>query len=330
MKPRLWTALLLCLAPAASAQTLTVDELARRFGLSQSQIGQVKAGEIVRSTAPASHDRELVATLVFLVRNVEPEALIAESKAGLLDQVDPQTLSFQPIEGEPDPTSFAKLTLEPDRERRARTYRSARPGTDLNLSSDEIAGFQGLGGDAGAPQVEAEVRRALLARLEAYRARGLDGIAPYARRRGGERDVAADLRMATRTYTLLEERLPQAHRHLLEYPKAAPEGTEEVFRWSQLDAQGTPTLVLSHVLYMPEGSAWLILLRQFYVSAGYNSTQAGVLFVPVKLGTAVFYQNRTSTDQVEGVGGGARRAIGNRVLGSQLEALFAKVRAHAE
>ncbi len=321
---------ILCIAPSASADMPTLDELALQFGLSQRQIEQVRDGEIVRGTASASHDRELVATMVFLVRDVEPETLIAESKAGLLDQVDPQTLSFEIIQGEPGPPSFERLTLEPDRERRVRAYRSARPGTDLNLSNDEIADFQGLGGDAETPEVEAEVRGALLDRLEAYRARGLDGIAPYARRRGTERHVGADLRKATKTYTLIEERLPHAHRHLLGYPEAPPEGTEGVFRWSQIDAQGTPTLVLTHSLYIPEGPAWLILLRQFYVSTGYNSTQAGVVFLPVPLGTAVFYVNRTSTDQVEGVGGGARRAIGNRLLALQLEALFDKVRARAE
>jgi hypothetical protein len=44
-------------------------------------------------------------------------------------------------------------------------------------------------------------------------------------------------------------------------------------------------------------------------------------------GTLVFYANRTSTDQVMGMGGGTKRSIGSRLLRSELEALFAKVQA---
>ena len=40
----------------------------------------------------------------------------------------------------------------------------------------------------------------------------------------------------------------------------------------------------------------------------------------------VVYGNRTSTDQVEGWGGGAKRSIGSKLLESQLEALAGKVR----
>ena len=36
--------------------------------------------------------------------------------------------------------------------------------------------------------------------------------------------------------------------------------------------------------------------------------------------------NRTSTDAVTGFGGGAKRAIGAKVLASQLEGLFEKLR----
>ncbi len=58
--------------------------------------------------------------------------------------------------------------------------------------------------------------------------------------------------------------------------------------------------------------------------------QAVAGFFPVKAGTVVFYTNRTSTDQVTGFGGGSKRSIGSRVMASQLESLFEKVRKKAE
>ena len=81
---------------------------------------------------------------------------------------------------------------------------------------------------------------------------------------------------------------------------------------------------------MPDGDAWLISQRQFYVSRGYNIEQALAAFLPVKEGTLVVYTNRTSTDQVTGFGSSSKRAIGRRLMASQLKDLFEKVRGAAE
>jgi len=47
--------------------------------------------------------------------------------------------------------------------------------------------------------------------------------------------------------------------------------------------------------------------------------------LPVPEGTLVVYTNRTSTDQVAGFGGGAKRSMGEKVMASQLADLFAKL-----
>ncbi len=62
------------------------------------------------------------------------------------------------------------------------------------------------------------------------------------------------------------------------------------------------------------------------MSGAYNSEQAVAAFLPVQEGTLVVYINRTSTDQVTGFGGGAKRSIGAKLLTSQLEDLFGKLR----
>ena len=87
-----------------------------------------------------------------------------------------------------------------------------------------------------------------------------------------------------------------------------------------------PTLALTHSLYVPEGDAFVVAQRQFYVSGGYNCEQGLAALLPMKTGTLVVYSNRTSTDQVTGFGGGAKRSIGSKLLGSQLEELYQKVR----
>jgi hypothetical protein len=108
-----------------------------------------------------------------------------------------------------------------------------------------------------------------------------------------------------------------------------PAGTENVYRWMQIDAHGVPTLVLVHAMIVPDGDAIIVLQRQFYVSEGFNCEQAVAAFLPAEGGTAVVYVNHTSTDQVTGFGGSAKRSIGSKLLASQLEGLFAKIQAEA-
>ena len=198
---------------------------------------------------------------------------------------------------------------------------SATPGGELNLSAEEIAAFRKLGAGAAPSVVQAQVRSALLARLSAYRARGLAGIAPYARG-DGERSPADELRTASRAAKVLERYAPAAYQLLLSYPDAKPPGMEETFRWAHFDADGTPTLALTHLMLVPDGDAWIALERQFYVSTGYNAEQAVAAFLPSEAGTVVIYANRTSTDQITGIGGRAKRSIGSKALASQLETLF--------
>ena len=171
------------------------------------------------------------------------------------------------------------------------------------------------------------MRAALLARLEAYQEQGLAGIAPYALAGGAQRSPADELRSATQAAKTLQSLVPAAYRYLLEYPAAKPPGAEESFRWSQFNANGTPTIALTHGLYVPDGDAWVVVQRQFYVSGGYNAEQAIGALLPLKTGSLAVYTNRTSTDQVTGFGGGTKRSVGSKLLASQLLALYKKVQA---
>jgi hypothetical protein len=64
------------------------------------------------------------------------------------------------------------------------------------------------------------------------------------------------------------------------------------------------------------------VFREFYVAHTYNSLQLVLVTFPVKEGTIVFYSNRTSTDQVAGVGGGMKRKIGGQMLQKEVAKLF--------
>ena len=266
-----------------------------------------------------------MAAFVFQVPT-SPADLVGDLKKGLLDKVDPGNISFGFVQGAGSPADFAKLTFGVGATARAVEYVTARPGGPLNLSEAEIASFQQLGADAPPTEVEQAVISALLPRVQAYRAKGLAGIAPYARDDGGTRSPGDELRSASQATQVLQKYAPHVCSMLLEYPNAKPLGTDETFPWTHFIAQDVPTIALTHSCFISERAAWIVVQRQFYVSAGYNSEQAVAAFFPTQSGTVVMYANRTSTDQIEGFGGRAKRSIGSRAMASQLQSLFENVR----
>jgi hypothetical protein len=327
---RLTTRAILCSLLVLSSSPAFADlpdaaTLLAGLGLGADEIAQVQAGQFATISLKAASDRELVAGLAFQV-SATPNALVSDMKRDLLDQVGPGVISYGVIPAAASLAAFEKLDLTPDAAARANAYVTATRGGPLNLSSAEIAAFAQLGAGASVVSVEQQVRSALLARLQAYRSQGLAGIAPYARA-NGQRSPADELRTATAASKALQKYAPAAYQALTDYPRAKPPGTEESFRWTEFEAHDVPTIALTHVLLVPDGAAWVIAQRQFYVSTGYNAEQAIAGLLPMQSGTIVVYANRTSTDQITGFGGDMKRSIGSRVLESQLQTMFERARA---
>ena len=310
--------LVLALAAPASAQIPDAPTLLAALGFSQSEIQQVTSGQIVTGEIKAASDRELVAAMAFSLPS-PPSQIVAAMKSGQLAKTDPTMRAVGPFSSPPTAGDLAKLSLTADQ---VKAYQKAAPGSDLNLSAQEISTFDQLAG-SNAAQVTSAVRTDLLGRLTAYQKQGLAGIAPYARE-SGTRSCNDEIRTMTEASKALKQYVPKAYQMLLGYPGSKPPGTEESFRWSQLDAHGTPVIALTHAAYVPDGSAFVIVQRMFYVSASFNCEQAIAALLPVQNGTVVVYGNRTSTDQVEGWGGSAKRSIGSRLLEDQLQDQFQK------
>ena len=320
-------ALLLALALPRPAEALpSAKSVLEENGFSAGDIAKVMNGELVDTTLKSSNEREIAAGLAFLIKE-PPAELMKEARQGLLSNTDPNTIAWGSLEGEGSLAQFSKLTLAPDAKDRTKLYAGAEAGDDLNLSAAEIQGFQGKKSESA---VLAQLRKMLLSRYQAYRAKGLDGIADYDRGDGESTPVSGDLRSASEALTGLEKHVPTFYKVLMGYPKGKGSTFTERFDWSNYNAHDTPTFVLTHRMAMQDGDGYLVAQRQFYVSRGYNSVQAVAGFFPVKAGTVVLYTNRTSTDQVTGFGGGTKRSIGSRVMASQLKSLFEKVRKKAE
>lgn len=303
----------------ATAQSIKTKDLLAELGFPADAEQQVLAGELVKMSVKATTDRELATGLAFLVK-VPPAKLAEELEGGLLLSVDADSKHHGALEGDGSVAQLASLQLTADQ---VKTYQNAKPGEDLNLSAAEIEAFRGLSGQPAAAVGE-QVRKSLVARYAAYRAKGLDGIAPYERDGGKSTPAADDLKHASEAASALKRHAPDFFAVLNGYPKGKA-GITENFTWQNYVAHGEPVLILTHGLLAHEGDAIAACQRQFYVSSSYNVEQAIAGLLPVSEGTLVVYVNRTSTDQVTGFGGGSKRAIGSRVLASQLEGLFEKL-----
>jgi len=282
----------------------------------------VERGRFVEVALPPASDRDLSVGIAFFVARHAPAALARTVRAEKrVIQADPSVLAYGDFAGDGTAADLDKLYLTPAQ---LKAFSRAAPGTELNLSLGEIDALRAAGGDPQA--VQDAVRALLLARHRAYRAKGLAGIAPYARSGSatGAREDLAAVNRAARAAPVLP---PPFYDLLDHYPDDRPRDFAENLYWVQLRANGEDTVALEHVFQATFDDAPVLVQRQYYVSAGYNAEQAIVGFLPVGDGTLVLYTNHTSTDQLLGLGAGAKRAIGRTLMANQLERVFAKTRA---
>jgi hypothetical protein len=320
----------ICAASASpgAADLPTPDEIATKLGFPDSDKQKVLNGEFVSRNLKSSNDRDLAVALAFYVP-VPVADIKKQADEDVLAKTDPEEIAWADFSGAGSLDDFKSLDLAPDPEKRAKAYAKAEGGSDLNLSTAEIAEFKALG-TADVAAVTEAVKKQLLARYQAYAKKGLAGVASYDRGGGESTPAAGDLKSATDTLEIIKTSLPEFHDLLVNYPAGKPDGLDEEFQWSNYNAHGEPVFILTHSMRTEDGDSLIIVSRQFYVSGSYNVGQAVIGIMPVKGGSVVFYQNRTSTDQVTGFGSGTKKSMGGKVMASQLKQLYAKVRENIE
>jgi len=282
---------------------------------------RVEAGQFVEVALPTWFDRDLNVGIAFVVLEPSPAVVartVRQEKRVL--QADPNVIAYGDLQGEGAAAQLERLTLTPSQ---LEAFARAAPGKDLNLSLDEIATLRAVGGDPQA--IDDAVHALLLARYRAYRSKGLAGMVPYAR--AGSATSAGDDLVAVNRGARATGVLPTKLYDLLDhYPAGLPPGLAENLYWMQLRAHGADTIALEHVFQVTFDDAEVLVQRQFYVSTGYNAEQAIVVFLPAQGRTLVVYTNHTSTDQVTGLGGGAKRTIGRSYMARQLKDIFETTR----
>lgn len=299
-----------------------VEEATQDLGFASDVAARLRAGEIVVSQPGPSSPRELAVGMTFLVDR--PVGDVSSDYRSAIDlRADGQLRAVGVLRGAAD--DFASVTLPADE---AARWLAAEPGDDFNLSAAEIADFRAAaasGGDARA-NAERQLQRMLSDRHRAYLAGGLDGLPPYARSGGGVRKPSDELLASANAATLLPRYAPALSQLLRTYPQGKPPGLDERFFVLTYDLDGRPNYVLRHRMALPLAAGVAVIDRDFYVSRGYNTSQASSGLMAVDAGTLVFYRDRVSTDQLTGFASSVKQALGERVMAKQLTAIFQRSR----
>ena len=172
--------------------------------------------------------------------------------------------------------------------------------------------------------VNAEYRAILADRLTAYQKGGVKAIAPYSRGKT-EAKPSYELEMAVRE-AVRAKMFPEFYNALAGYPSAPREGIEEEFLWFKQRIEKRPVFILAHRMYQETRAYGLMMERQIYVGASYNSSQiiAGAFDQGGKI--IVLYANRCFTDQVSGSMSGMKHNLGRGQMIGELKTLFENLR----
>jgi len=246
---------------------------------------------------------------------------------------EPSITASGPLAPGATPAALGGYTLGAGEVAEAQDAFDAAPGGRLNLSAAEIEAFRaarptrrGVDRAAVAEAGAAQWRLVLWERWQAFQARGLDGVALYARR-NGVTDPAALLRVAAGDARIVAHVMPRLGEALLRFPAEQSATAINQFYWVKRTVQGRPTPILIHHLVDVTPQLALYVERNVYVGHTYNASQILSGALPYEDGVLVFSSNRVSTDQVAGLGGDMKRLIGRRQLRGEIVKRFDRVRA---
>ncbi len=315
--------LLLASATVFAASTPVSEEVIADLALKPEQIAKLDQGKIVTFNIDEATRKELAIGLVIYLSS-SPAKIAAFFKHGDLGLVDSDIAAYGEIKPGSSINAFKDFVFTSEQHNEVQNLLAAEAGDQFNLSAQEIKSFAALKKKlANANEadqitgVSRHYQQILLQRWQAYKKRGVAGIAPYHRTRT-DANPADELRTAATSSKLLARLSPNLQQAWLKYPTQLPRATEERFFWFNRQVEDRPTAILSHRIQQTNDTFSVILARQFFVGHSYNSSQLIVGCLPYRDGSIVFYAHRTSTDQVVGLGANLKHSIGREQMKKQM------------
>lgn len=310
---------------AASAQAApSAEDVLAALGVTEEQKAQLERGEIVTHADRESDERELAANAALFVP-MPAATVFSRWRQAEASATDADNTAQGEMPAAAGLEAFAQFAYTPDQDAEVDGLLDAEPGGRFNLSPTEADGFRQLrkqlaeaDAQTKALAVSRRYRELLLGRWQAYRRLGLAGLPPYGHTGRGAAEPTHSLRTAAENDPVLARFYPALRKAWLDYPSARPPDVSEQYFWLNRSVEGRPTAILGHRLLQATGEGGLAVVRHYYVGHSYNSVNLIVGCLPYRGGAVVFYAQRTSTEQVAGLAGGLRHAIGRELMKQQM------------
>jgi hypothetical protein len=314
--------LLTGLAASPAASQPSVASVLAESPFSASERSSLLAGRTVVQALAEAGNRELAVGAACLLAAGSVEDALAPFLSDRPILPEEHVLKSGVLRGKPSPELFRPIRLEPDVAAEVARYLKARPGTELNLSAEEIADFTAIEPSPRTAEnidrVHTQLRAFLARRYASYRERGLEGIPDYARARGSRTSPADELRRSTRAAGL-HLLAPAYEKAWLGYPRGVPAEAGDTYFWAQVEVDGRPAVTIAHRLSLRDGATHLVGQRSFYISHFFDSGESLVAVAAVEEGTLVLYQDRIWMDQLSGLSGRVKKTLGRKFLANHVE-----------
>jgi len=291
----------------ATAELISAAEAAKRIGLSDSAVEQVKKGEIVVEDLEASSDKDLSLAIVATID--APLARVYEYvDAEKIAELSTVTLS----RGQIDTSTFSLAAMKlPDE---VLEQLVDDPSDTFFMSNAEGKKVEKAAAQ-GKAAVLAAYQAILSARAKAYWEGGAAAIEPFDEEGRSPKDDLAHANEAARKIVTQ----PTVLRLLEQVPSKADGAAVHELFWAVQKGRDQAAPVLSHRILYKQDDGQVYIEKRFYSAYDYDALQIVVGVLPVsKDRCALFYTNHTYTAQVAGFGGGAKRSIGRKLMSKEL------------
>lgn len=315
---------------------LSAEILLERAALTAPQLEALQEGKVVTSglSRIELEPEQLAATLLVLV-----SAKVPDVATKIADRISLQAHRGAPmayyLNGEANDVFRQAVVLGSDEAAEIHRLLRVHEGDELNFSTEEIRWFQATAADIpqggsryanAAEAMTSTLRRVLQTRYQAYRARGLNGIAPYDRGQGEAVDPGEGLRIALDSINLLRIYFPRFYLAFREYPAAGAEAYQQRHVLIKRITRGRPTFVLAHWMVDINESYALVAERHYYVTHTYDVLQNMIACLPYRGRTLVGLLNQTFTGKVAGFARRIRHDVGRKRIQETIRPLFESLR----
>lgn len=325
------------LASAADELSGLASQVAETLGYDSRETRKLMDGLLVAHQLNDEAKKELALTVATKI-SASSARVFRDLEAKKLFEVDRTIIAWGTIGDTPaTAATFEDLTLS---SKELDGLLSVKPGHALNLSEAEIKSLRDAAKELrGLKKGERRIgimhayRGLLAARVESYRAGGIDRVAPYHRGKKNSspgEDLAGALPSST---SLVAREAPAFFRRITSVPVevtkgADSEGIDVELLWLRQKLNGREAVVLAHRVIGTDHRNTYLAQRDFYVSHSFDALQ--IMVGCMRIGeeeSVVFYINRTYTEQIAGFASSAAHKIGRTMLEKEVRKLLGAVRA---